>query len=63
MPRALPRCNPLRRTELDTILSTLFHDPSASVEAFTATAMALYQFCPADDVDAALLAIPRATVH
>lgn len=62
--RSLPS-PPLTRRELDSLLQSLFHDtqadPKVSLEAFTATAMALYSFCPADEVDAALLSIPRAT--
>jgi hypothetical protein len=53
----------ISRRELDHILQTLFwdsgSDPKVSVEAFTATATGLYDFLPHDQVDAALLAIPR----
>jgi len=66
----MPRCHasspasarPLRRAELDDLLRSLFFDtsdPKLSLIAFTATAQGLYTFCSADDVDAALLAIPR----
>lgn len=63
MPRLAVPSDPLSRSELDALLRNLFYDdaasPSVGLQAFTATAAALYRFCPAADVDAALLAIPR----
>lgn len=56
---------PLSVRELTDLLTALFHDTSSSpgigVEAFTQTALGLYQFCAKEDVDAALLSIPRGT--
>lgn len=58
-----PRRSDVSRSELATFLKSLFHDtqadPKVGIQAFTATAMGLYQYFPRDDVDAALLAIPR----
>lgn len=57
---------PLTRREITDLLTSLFHDsassPAVGLAAFTETALGLYRYFPQEDVDAALLAIPRGPI-